>query len=97
MKHSFGLYISETPPETVVLSMNHARAQYFKAQPLFDYDEQHVLIDNEQEFRLQKKLIINYELMMELAKLGASVKVLAPKSLQTQLKQYLAAAMSQYP
>jgi predicted DNA-binding transcriptional regulator YafY len=33
------------------------------------------------QFRVQKKFIINDELIMELAKLGASVKVLEPASL----------------
>lgn len=96
MKNSFGLFISNQAPENVVLSMDYTRAQYFKAQPLFDYKEQNVLVDNDQEFRIQKKLIINYELIMELAKLGASVKVLEPASLQEQLKQYLIDAINQY-
>jgi predicted DNA-binding transcriptional regulator YafY len=96
MKHSFGLYISNKKPENVVLSMDYTRAQYFKAQPLFAYGEQNVLVDNMQEFRVQKKLIINPELIMELAKLGASVKVLEPESLQEKLKQYLIDAINQY-
>ena len=97
MKHSFGLFISDKQPENVVLSMDYTRAQYFKAQPLFDYDyKRNVLVDNEQEFRIQKKLIINQELIMELAKLGASVKVLEPASLKEKLKQYLAVALRQY-
>lgn len=94
MKFSYGLFVSTDSPETIVLSMTPLRGKYFKAQPMFKRYK--VIADNNQEFRIQTQLIVNTEFIMDLARLGASVKVLEPASLQQKVIKYLAKATEEY-
>ncbi|RDB02599.1 hypothetical protein [Runella aurantiaca] len=55
-----------------------------------------VLIDNEHEFRVKLHLIINKEIVYELARLGAGVCVLAPERLVREMKEFHEAALKKY-
>lgn len=71
-------------PEDVVLSFNAFQGKYIKSLPL--HDSQRILIDNEDELRIQLKLFITHDFFMELLSFGENLKVLKPQSLIDDLK-----------
>ena len=71
-------------PEDVVLSFNAFQGKYIKSLPL--HDSQQILIDNEDELRIQLKLFITHDFFMELLSFGENLKVLKPQSLIDDLK-----------
>lgn len=97
MRHSFGMYISQKVPSEIELRFSPKRAEYFKAQPFFAFDKNRdVLVDNEKEFCIQTKLIINDELVMELVKLGPDVEVVKPIDLRNRVVKYLQETLQHY-
>lgn len=97
MKYAFGMYVhnNQEKVEEVVLSMTAKRFQYFQSQPFFDYKPRNVR-QSQDGFEVRAKLVINEEFVMELAKLGADIKVIAPESLKTKLIAHLRKAIEQY-
>jgi len=94
-KHSFGIInASHQQPEKVVLSFTPFQGKYVKTLPL--HKSQRVLIDNEQECRIELNVHPSYDLQMEILSMGANVKVLEPdgfrdcivESLKNNLKAY---------
>lgn len=71
-------------PEDVVLSFNAFQGKYIKSLPL--HDSQRILIDNEDELRIQLKLFITHDFFMELLSFGENLKILKPQSLIDDLK-----------
>jgi predicted DNA-binding transcriptional regulator YafY len=71
-------------PEDVVLSFNAFQGKYIKSLPL--HDSQQILIDNEDELKIQLKLFITHDFFMELLSFGENLKVLKPQSLIDDLK-----------
>lgn len=71
-------------PQDVVLSFNAFQGKYIKSLPL--HDSQQILIDNEDELRIQLKLFITHDFFMELLSFGENLKVLKPQSLIDDLK-----------
>ncbi|MEO1655914.1 MAG: WYL domain-containing protein [Bacteroidota bacterium] len=89
MSNSMGLYINNDDPlEEIILSFTPYQAKYFKSQPFYAYQKEDVLLDNEEGFQIKLRLVIHEELIMELARLGAGVEVLAPFHLREKLKEY---------
>jgi len=88
-RYSYGIFIDfKSKPEEVVLSFTPDRAKYLKSQPFHEQqlDTKHILADNAKEFRVRFEFIINQELVMELARLGKDVKILAPESLRKEVE-----------
>ena len=71
-------------PEDIILSFDSIQGKYIKSLPF--HDSQKILIDNEDELRIQLKLFITYDFYMELLSHGNNVKVLQPQSLIDDLK-----------
>lgn len=46
-----------------------------------------ILIDDEKETRVQLKLYLTYDLLMELLSFGANMRVIEPQTLIDQMKQ----------
>lgn len=82
--------------EEVILSFTSYQANYFKTQLFFPYFQEDILINNENEFRVKLHLIINKEMVYELARLGAGVRVLAPERLVKEMKDFHEAALERY-
>ncbi|GAB3800809.1 hypothetical protein GCM10028819_26850 [Spirosoma humi] len=93
---ALGVAVYDDPAEEVVLSFTRREGLHFRAQPFYPYREEDILIDTEDEFRVRLCIIINRELVFELARLGASVKILAPDSLVQQLTVFLENTLNQY-
>jgi predicted DNA-binding transcriptional regulator YafY len=88
-----GLTYSGEKVENIVLSFDTFQGKYIKSQPI--HPSQKILIDDENEFRIEIRVKINYELEEQILKHGQRVKVLEPKSfrkiIKTRLKEALAA------
>ncbi|MCZ2393239.1 MAG: WYL domain-containing protein [Chitinophagales bacterium] len=84
-RYCFGIISPNShQPEDVVLSFNAFQGKYIKSLPL--HDSQQILIDNEDELRIQLKLFITHDFFMELLSYGKNLKVLKPQSLIDDLK-----------
>ncbi|GAB3988939.1 hypothetical protein GCM10028807_12690 [Spirosoma daeguense] len=93
---TLGIAAYDNPPEDIVLSFTRQQGLHFKAQPFYPFREEDILIDTESEFRVKLSIIVNKELVYELARLGNGVKVLSPTSLVDQLTDFLKNAWQQY-
>jgi len=71
-------------PELIILSFNSFQGKYIKSLPL--HESQQILIDNEDELRIQLKLFITHDFFMELLSYGQNLKVIKPQSLINNLK-----------
>lgn len=81
-----GLY-SENEREKVVLSYQAFQGKYIKSQPL--HPTQKILIENEQELRIELYVRPNYELEEQILKQGERVTVLEPEWLKENIKNRL--------
>jgi predicted DNA-binding transcriptional regulator YafY len=89
-----GLVYSISNVENVILSYDSFQGNYIKSQPL--HSSQKILIDDENELRIQIKVKPNYELEEQILKQGERVKVLEPESLKLQIKKRLMEALGKY-
>lgn len=95
-RKALGVAIYDHPAEEVILSFTRQQGLHFQAQPFYPFSQHDVLLDTETEYRVRLHIVINDELIYELARLGPAVKVLSPLSLQQKLVTYLNRAAAQY-
>lgn len=81
-------------PEEVILSFDPVQGKYIKTLPL--HESQQVLIDNDDELRIQLTLIVTHDFFMELLSQGEGVRVIQPLSLIESLKATLSKVLRQY-
>lgn len=94
-KHCFGIVSpNDNKPQNIVLSFNPHQGNYIKSLPL--HMSQKILVDNEEELRIQLKLFLTYDFMMEVLSFGENVKVIQPESFKDYIRQSLQAALEQY-
>ncbi len=79
-----GLY-SENEREKVILSYQVFQGKYIKSQPL--HPTQKILIDDENELRIELYVRPNYELEEQILKQGERVQVMEPKWLREVIKE----------
>ncbi|NJO01685.1 MAG: WYL domain-containing protein [Bacteroidia bacterium] len=95
LKNAFGIFINLTHPvERVELSFTKQRMQYFESQPFHKPHAGPVQVGDRYHYIFY--LIINDELIMELARMGDSVKVLNPATLANEVRDYHLRAAGQY-
>lgn len=83
-EHSFGIYnLKDKEPETVTLSFYPSQAGYFKTQPI--HASQKILVDNEEEFRVELITYVSEDFIMFLMSYLPRVKVIGPKSLEDEI------------
>jgi predicted DNA-binding transcriptional regulator YafY len=92
--HTIGITVGDLEPREVVLSFTPIQGKYIKTQPM--HSSQTVLADDEKEFRIRLKVLINYELLMLILSYGKEVKVIKPESLQAEIKQLLEQTLKNY-
>lgn len=93
---ALGVAVYDDPAEDVILSFTRTQGLHFRGQPFYPFREVDILVDTKDEFQVRLSIIINQELVFELARLGNSVKVMAPESLIQKLTSFLQNAYSQY-
>lgn len=93
-KHCYGITSLNQRPERIVLSFAPWRGNYIKTQPL--HPTQRILINNEDELRIELHLINNNELRNLILSFGSSIKVISPMSLKLAVMQELNNAIKAY-
>jgi len=94
-KYCFGIISPNgRQPEDIILSFNAFQGKYIKSLPL--HDSQQILIDNEDELRIQLKLFVTHDFFMELLSFGENLKILKPKTLIDDLKSTIRNVLSIY-
>jgi predicted DNA-binding transcriptional regulator YafY len=93
-KDVVGLIYSQSTVENVVLSYTIDQSKYIKTQPI--HSSQKVLLEDENEFRIQIRVRPNYELQEQILKQGERVKVIEPEWLKKEIKERLLDALNQY-
>jgi proteasome accessory factor B len=83
-KHAFGVE-SYSPAEKVVLEFSNKQGNYIKTFPL--HESQQILKETEDAIRFEIYIHLTHDIEMELLKYGSYVKVLAPESLITTMKE----------
>ena len=89
-----GMIYSTSEIEKVVLSFTAHQGKYIKTQPL--HASQRILLDSDEELRIELHVRINYELEEQLLKQGERVKVLEPDTLKDLIKTRLKKALDNY-
>lgn len=94
-RYCFGIISpNQHPLREVILSFDAFQGKYIKTLPL--HHTQQILIDNEHELRIQLKLYITEDFIMEVLSHGARVKVLEPQELIDEVKNSLMESMKHY-
>ena len=89
-----GLVYSQSKVEDVILSYRADQGHYIKTQPI--HSTQKILIDDENELRIQLRVRPNYELQEQILKQGERVTVLEPLWLKEEIKERLMEALGNY-
>lgn len=71
-------------PVEVILSFEPFQGKYIKSLKL--HENQEIIIDSEQEFRIKLNICITFDFIMELLSYAGSLKVLKPKSLANKIR-----------
>ena len=89
-----GVRYSDAKAEKVILSFTHTQGKYIKSLPM--HSSQRVLIDNDDELRIELEIIPNYEFMQKVLMHNHSVKILEPKWLVKDIKEMLKQTLDNY-
>ena len=93
-KHAFGItVIDDYPPVDVKFTCSHILANYLKTQPLHSSQK---LTQNGEEFIVQMKVLITFELLQWLQGLSSEIQVLEPQILKEKLAEILKYAAAKY-
>ena len=94
-RYCFGIISPKNEePQNIILSFDPIQGKFIKTLPL--HDSQEILVDNEEETKIQLNLCITHDLLMELLSFGDDMKVIAPQSLAEQVKTAHEKAFKQY-
>lgn len=94
-RHCFGIINPENEePQEIILAFSPFQGKYIKTLPL--HESQQLIIDNEQELRIQLYLRITHDFVMEILSHSSNVKVLAPESLVNRVKNELQSSLNLY-
>ena len=94
-RYCFGILNADKGnPRLIILSFNPMQGKYIKSLPL--HETQQILIDNETELRIQLKLFITYDFVMELLAHGDTVTVIKPQILIDELKDTYRNTLNKY-
>lgn len=78
----------------IILSFDPFQGKYVKSFPL--HESQKVILDNQNETRVQLSLYITYDFLLELLSFGDRVKVISPDSLREEICDIYNNALKQY-
>ncbi|WP_198174997.1 helix-turn-helix transcriptional regulator [Spirosoma arboris] len=95
-RQALGVAAYDEPAQDIILSFTRQQGLHFRAQPFYEFQEEAILVDTAEEFRVKLTIIVNKELVFELARLGDSVKVISPPGLVNELTAYFRQALHQY-
>ena len=89
-----GVNYSDSPAERIVLSFTPFQGKYIKSLPL--HHSQKTLIDNEEEFRIELWLEVNYELKQKIFSQMDQVEVIEPEWLREDIERMVKRIAGRY-
>lgn len=89
-----GLVYSDAEQQRIVLSFTPNQGHYIKTLPI--HKSQQILVDDATEFRIELKLIPNFELTQKILMNADAVKVIEPKWLADEIKNILLSSLENY-
>lgn len=89
-----GLVYSDAEQQRIVLSFTPNQGHYIKTLPI--HKSQQILVDDATEFRIELKLIPNFELTQKILMNADAVKVVEPKWLADEIKNILLSSIENY-
>lgn len=93
--YSLGItQIHDAVPEKIILSFSPFQAHYILSQPM--HHSQKILIANDTEIQVELEVYVTAELKMTILSYGPGVKVLAPESLQKEIKETIEKMSEKY-
>lgn len=89
-----GLNYTEHPVQPVILSFKAEQGNYIKSLPW--HHSQTILIDNEQELRIELQVRPNYELKEQILKHIQATRIIEPQWLRAEIAQILQTTLQDY-
>ena len=93
-RHTIGINSTENEPQLIELSFTKLQGNYVKALPW--HYSQKILLDNEEELRIELFVNPNLEFKQRIMATGAAVKVLKPQWLADEIRDRLKASLERY-
>ena len=94
-KFCFGIMnADEENPQEIIVSFEPHQGKYIKSLPL--HETQQILVDNDNELRIQLNLFITHDFVIELLSHGETLTVIKPQILIDQLKDSYRKSLSKY-
>lgn len=93
-RHTIGINSTENEPQLIELSFTKLQGNYVKALPW--HYSQKILVDNEEELRIELFVNPNLEFKQRIMATGAAVKVLRPQWLANDIRERLQASLERY-
>lgn len=93
-QHTLGVTYLLDEPQQIVLSFLPELGKYIKTLPI--HHSQKILVDNQDELRVELYLVMNMDLERQLLSYGKNVKVIEPSALAEKLKENYRKALDFY-
>ena len=91
--HSFGIVANlDDKPEKITLSFKQNQKGFVKSLPI--HHSQKILIDNNEEYRIELNLIPTYDFYQELLTHAERLKIVEPKTVRIKYLEFLQTAMN---
>ena len=91
--HSFGIVANlDEKPEKIILSFIQDQKGFVKSLPI--HHSQKILIDNQEEYRIELTLIPTYDFYQELLTHAERLKIVEPKTVRIKYLEFLQTAMN---
>lgn len=90
--NSFGIVSTlDKQPEKIILSFKHSQKGFVKSLPI--HHSQKILIDNEEEYKIELTLAPTYDFYQELLTHAERLKIVEPKTVRDKYVEFLRKAM----
>ncbi len=93
-KYSFGITVSDEKPIDVIISFTPYQGNYLRTLPI--HSTQEIIVDDENEFKIQIKVIPSYEFYSKIRSYGEQAKIISPTSLAEDIKSSFSKAIIRY-
>lgn len=93
-KYSFGITVSEEEPINVIISFTPEQGNYLRTLPI--HSTQQIIVDNENEFKIQVKVIPSYEFYSKIRSYGEKAKIISPERLIKVIQSSFSEALNRY-
>lgn len=93
-KYSFGITVSEGKPFDVIIAFTPSQGNYLRTLPI--HSTQQILVDDENEFKIQVKVIPSYEFYSKIRSYGEHAKIISPEILVKEIRSSFSKSLNRY-